>query len=115
MELADDYLRGMTMTAFRLLLLSLLLAATSVSAQDREPTYAIGVDGLACPFCAYGIEKQLHKLDGVDSVETDIRLGLIIVQMRHGGTLERAQVEEAIEKAGFSLRSFETADKKAEP
>lgn len=103
------------MTAFRLVLFSLLLAAASVSGQDPEPTYAIGVDGLACPFCAYGIEKQLHKLDGVDSVETDIRLGLIIVQMLSGRTLERTQVEEAIEKAGFSLRSFEPADKKSSP
>lgn len=103
------------MISFRLLLLVLLLTAFSVNAQEHDPTYAIGVDGLACPFCAYGIEKQLHKLDGVDVVIIDIKLGQIIVQMLNGRTLERIQVEEAIEKAGFSMRSFEQADKKEAP
>ena len=103
------------MTPLRLLWILLLFATVGVSAGEDDHAYAIGVDGLACPFCAYGIEKRIHKLDGVDSVETDIRLGQIIVHMRDGKTLDRAQAEEAVEKAGFSLRSFEQAAKKPSP
>lgn len=103
------------MRASRLLLFLLLVVVSDTSGQEPESSYAIGVDGLACPFCSYGIEKQLHKLDGVDRVETNIKLGQIVVQMLAGKFLERAQVEEAIEKAGFSLRSFEQANKKATP
>lgn len=103
------------MTPIRLLFFVLLMVVSTVSGQDREPAYTVGVDGLACPFCAYGIEKQLQKLDGVEHVETNIKLGQVRVQMLNGKTLERIQVEEAIEKAGFSLRSFEQADHKEAP
>lgn len=91
----------------------LLLIATS-NAWAQQPAYNVGVDGLACPFCAYGVEKQLQKLDGVAHVETDIKQGQVVVQMLDDKTLERIQVEEAVEKAGFSLRSFEQADEKEE-
>lgn len=36
--------------------LGLMLLASSVYAAG--PSYRIEVDGLACPFCAYGIEKN---------------------------------------------------------
>ena len=36
-------------------------------------TYKLRVDGLACPFCSYGIEKQLGKLPGVTSLKTNIK------------------------------------------
>lgn len=91
----------------------LLLIVTS-NAWAQQPAYNVGVDGLACPFCAYGVEKQLQKLDGVARVETDIKQGQVVVQMLDDKTLERIQVEEAVEKAGFSLRSFEQADEKEE-
>ena len=42
-----------------LALLLLLPAASAGSA-----TYSLEVDGLACPFCAYGIEKKLSAIDG---------------------------------------------------
>lgn len=93
-------------------LLFLLMMAFSAWAQG--PVYSIGVDGLACPFCVYGIEKQLQKLDGVEQVKTDIKLGRVVVTVQDGKTLDKAQVEQAVKKAGFSLRSFEPAGKAAQ-
>lgn len=74
--------------------------------------YEVGVDGLSCPFCAYGIEKPLSRLDGVESVETDIKQGLVVVRVQDGKTLDKPQVEQAVKKAGFSLRSLEKAEEK---
>ncbi len=101
----------------RIFCLALLLWANVSSSNGQEPEvlYSVGVDGLACPFCSYGIEKQLQKLDGVERVETDIKRGQIIIRMLDGKTLERDQVEKAIERAGFSLRSFELPDDKEAP
>ena len=42
---------------------SLILAATGVLA--TPPAYQLHVDGLACPFCAYGLEKKLGAVPGV--------------------------------------------------
>ena len=44
----------------------------SVAALAADKSYVLGVDGLACPFCAYGIEKRLNKVDGVTGVEVDV-------------------------------------------
>lgn len=88
----------------------LMLMATGAWAKGL--VYEVGVDGLACPFCAYGIEKQLSKLDGVEAVETDIKQGLVVVRVEDGKTLDKPQVEQAVKKAGFSLRSFEMVEEK---
>ena len=93
----------------------LLMGPFSTWAQEQKSAYTVGVDGLACPFCAYGIEKQLYKLDGVELVEIDIKLGQAVIKMVEGRTLERIQVEVAIEKSGFSLRSFGKVEDKETP
>jgi len=66
----------------------------------------VKVDGLACPFCAYGIEKNLSKVAGVVSVRTDVSAGRVIVVMAAGRTLGRAAAERAVRDAGFTLAGF---------
>jgi copper chaperone CopZ len=70
--------------------------------------YQLEVDGLACPFCAYGIEKKLSQLSGVVQVETDVANGRVEVDMADGQTLNEDQARQAVKDAGFSLRSFKT-------
>lgn len=84
---------------------SLVLLATGVLA--APPSYQLHVDGLACPFCAYGIEKKLGALEGVHSVETHIKDGTVIVIMQDSVTLDEAAARRAVKEAGFSLRKFE--------
>lgn len=74
------------------------------------PTYILTADGLACPFCAYGIEKQLGKIDGVDTVTTDIASGTVTVVMADDGVLNRQDADSAVTKAGFTLRDFRQDD-----
>ena len=47
----------------------LLLAVVVVTQATAAELVTIKVEGLACPFCAYGIEKHLKKLDAVASVD----------------------------------------------
>ncbi len=70
------------------------------------PFCAYGIDGLGCPFCAYGIEKQLGSVAGVDTVDVDIKRGVVIVTMAAGATLDEGTARQAVENAGFDLRSF---------
>jgi len=86
---------------------SLLLVVTGVFADPL--TYRLRVDGLACPFCAYGIEKKLGALEGVRSVETNIKDGVVIVTMKDGATLDETTAKKAVKEAGFSLRKLEPA------
>jgi len=83
--------------------LSLLLPVTAFAAQAR---YQLQVDGLACPFCAYGIEKQLTRTDGVKNIEIDINAGTVTVTMAEGAAMTQAQADRIVKDAGFTLRGF---------
>lgn len=68
--------------------------------------YRLGIDGLACPFCAYGIEKKLSSIDGVKDIEVDIKKGEVIVTLAEGANLSDQLAREKVTDAGFTLRSF---------
>jgi len=90
------------------LLIGLLLPAPA--AAEDQAVYTVQADGLACPFCAYGIERQLTRIDGVESVETDIKSGTVVIMMKPGVTLEEADAKRAVETAGFTMRDFRRKD-----
>lgn len=92
--------------AFPAILLALAMSAATM-AQAAGPAYRVHVAGLACPFCAYGIEKSLSAIDGVARVETNIADGVVSVEMAEGKTLERANAARAVNDAGFTLNDFE--------
>lgn len=86
------------------------LWASAVASQDAKPLYSLQADGLACPFCAYGIEKQLNAIAGVEAVETEIKSGTVIVTMKNKATLDEAVARKAVEAAGFTLRGFKRVE-----
>ncbi len=81
---------------------ALLIAAPSAMAR----TYTIWVDGLACPFCSYGIEKQLSKLPGVNSVKTNIKSGTVTLKTKDNRKIADADLRAAVDRAGFSVRKI---------
>ena len=85
--------------AVLLTLIALFLADPS-QAQIRRATVA--VDGMACPFCAFGVEKRLRKVDGVLSVNVSSRDGLATLLAKDGASIAVASIPEAVKKAGFS-------------
>jgi copper chaperone CopZ len=69
------------------LLTFIALALLWFSVLARPLIYQLKIDGLACPFCAYGIEKSLSRLQGVEQVETDIQTGIVNFVMKDGAAL----------------------------
>ena len=92
-----------------LLITGLLLVAplASVSAQESSTQSAtIQVDGLSCPFCAYGLEKHLKKVKGVKGVKIDMKRGKATVALKSGAKVDDAVLTEAVKKAGFTARGI---------
>lgn len=87
--------------------ITLSLVSVAAGALAAPVSYQLRVDGLACPFCAYGIEKKLGALEGVERVESHIKDGVVIVIMKEGFTLDEATAKKAVKEAGFSLRKIE--------
>lgn len=82
----------------------LVLISGSVFAAQ---TYKLRVDGLACPFCAYGVEKQLKAVKGIEKVDVDIKTGVVIVTAADGAAFDETMAKRAVTDAGFTLRGFE--------
>ncbi len=82
----------------------MLISAATLAAPQ---VYELRIDGLACPFCAYGIEKKLGAIEGVERIDVDIRAGNVTVTTADGATFDETTAKQAIEAAGFSLRGFE--------
>lgn len=90
-----------------ILALGLTLMITSAFATAQS--YKLRVDGLACPFCAYGVEKKLGAIEGVQRIEVDIASGTVTVTMKEGANLDEAVARKAVKDAGFTLRGFQPA------
>ncbi len=91
--------------------LSVLLVPVAAFAAQTQ--YQLQVDGLACPFCAYGIEKELKRTDGVERIDIDINAGTVTVTMADGATMTEAQAARIVADAGFTLGGFKEAPAQA--
>lgn len=78
-----------------------------------NPDIVVGVDGLACPFCAYGIEKKMKKLDGVENIYVNIDEGVVDLKLKKGATLAEEKIKKAVKDAGFTVRSLKYPNKAA--
>ena len=86
------------------LTLALMLFAATAFAEPQ--IYKLQVYGLACPFCAFGIEKKLSEIEGVDQLDTDIKAGVILLTMKDGVLLDETAAKQAVDQAGFTLRGL---------
>ncbi|MGH7256597.1 MAG: heavy-metal-associated domain-containing protein, partial [Nitrospirales bacterium] len=72
------------------LAVSLVLGtALPVLAQQAPPPGSteeiiVRVDGASCPFCAFGLEKRLGRLDGVANVRIELKAGEAILTLNKG-------------------------------
>lgn len=88
-----------------ILLIIGLGAMTMIAQTDTSPLegkITIEVDGLACPFCAYGLEKNLKEIDGVESIGINIDEGSVLLVIAKGKQISENVILEKIKEAGFT-------------
>ncbi len=88
----------------RHLTIAATLLSWSLSVFAAGSQYTMRVDGLACPYCAYGIEKKLARIDGVEKIDVDLEKGLVTVQVREGVQITEPQMKRLFKEAGFTYR-----------
>ncbi|MGB8378355.1 MAG: heavy-metal-associated domain-containing protein [Rhodanobacteraceae bacterium] len=76
----------------------------AAAAQYPADTYVLRVDGLACPYCAYGIEKQFSGMRGVTDTSIDIENGVVVVRVKPGTHYTAEQIKTTVDDAGFALK-----------
>ncbi len=94
----------------KIILMSVLMVATmfgSIQTSFAAGTnYNIRVDGLACPFCAYGIEKKFKAMKGVSNIKVDLDKGLVSVDVKDGVELKEDNMKKLFNDSGFTYRSM---------
>ena len=86
----------------RILLLTLIASVPGPPAQAEIRSATVGVDGMSCPFCAFGIEKRLKKVDGVRSIAISTKGGTARLVAKDGESIAVEQIPGAVKKAGFT-------------
>jgi len=89
-----------------IIMLSAFVLTVVLPAHAQVEQLTLRVDGLACPFCAYGLEKKIKKLEGYKSFEVLINEGKTIMDWHADKTLDLGAIHDAVRKAGFTLRGI---------
>ena len=78
---------------------ALALMVCTLTAQATE--VIISVPGIPGPYCAYGVEKRLLELDGVQSVAVFWQAEEIRAELGKGSAITELEIKQAVEKADY--------------
>ncbi|NNF18401.1 MAG: copper chaperone [Flavobacteriaceae bacterium] len=84
------------------ILMIALAGLTTAQAQEGMDQFQVQVDGLGCPFCAYGLEKKFKEFKGIKNVAIDIETGDFTFSYPAEKALSLDAVEKQVEKAGYT-------------
>jgi len=98
-------MKKIPLLSLKAIVLVLLLLGTQARAEVSH--VSIAVDGLGCPFCVYGIEKQLKNIDGVKKVDVELKTGQALVTLENGASPDISTFQNAVKKAGFTPRTVQ--------
>jgi len=82
------------------------LHAQPATLSDPPQQIIVRVDGASCPFCAFGLEKRLGKIKGVNDVKLEMKEGKVIVTLDKGASVSEEALREAVDEAGFTPRDI---------
>ncbi len=75
--------------------------STGLFAQDMD-AFTVRVDGLGCPFCAYGLEKKFTELEGIDAIAIDMETGVLTFDFPASAGLSLEKVADQVNAAGYT-------------
>ena len=89
-----------------------ILSANAQAPQDEQRVYIkIEIFGLACPYCAYGMEQDLLQLAGVEEVDIQLKEGLAYISTPVEQKPDKKEIAKVVEDGGFTVGKIEYSDK----
>ncbi len=90
-----------------------LAAQQARPAQEDEPRHIqVTILGTTSPFCAYGVQQKLQKLEGVTNLELVLKTGLATLTLEDDADILNEQIKKTVKDAGFEVakivRNFES-------
>ncbi len=90
------------------------------AAQDDEPRQIqVTILGTTSPFCAYGVQQKLQKLEGVTDLQLVLKTDLATLTLEDDADISNEQLKKTVKDAGFEVakivRTFESEFPDFEP
>jgi periplasmic mercuric ion binding protein len=86
------------------LLCILMLLSGIVFAQNDQ--FTLRVEGLGCPFCAYGLEKKFKDVKGIAQIKIDIQTGKMTFSVPAETSLTLTEADARVSKAGYTAKGI---------
>jgi copper ion binding protein len=94
---------GVSPTALTIVVFLSWVPASAPAAENGcQGRAVVTVKGMACPFCAYGLRKELLALPGVKDVQVNLDKSQAAIDLRGGSGVQESQIEQAVREAGFT-------------
>jgi len=95
-------MKTLLLTALVIGALPLVTTPPAVAGESVHVTGSVKVDGLSCPFCAYGLEKKIKKLPWIQKVKIHVDAGQARFFVKDGKSPDVTALHKAVKSAGFT-------------
>lgn len=96
------------MRHIRLILVALFLAPLgSLLWGSDSARVEVQVDGLSCPFCAFGMEKRIRQLEGLENFEILVDEGKVLLTFHAAQRVDFEAVRDGVRKGGFTPKNIQ--------
>jgi periplasmic mercuric ion binding protein len=83
-------------------ILSIILVAFKMNAQTDA--FTLRVEGLGCPFCAYGLEKKFKDVKGIKNIKIEIKTGKMTYTVPVETKMTLKDADARVSKAGYTAK-----------
>lgn len=90
------------MKSIIILVINFMLVATTIAQYDH---FTVRVDGLGCPFCAYGLEKKFKEVEDIKDIEVNLQEGILSYRVPASMEMTFEKVLQLVDAAGYTAIS----------
>jgi periplasmic mercuric ion binding protein len=83
---------------------AILFVAFSANAQ--MDAFTLRVEGLGCPFCAYGLEKKFKDVKGIKALKIDIQTGKMTFNVPAANKMTLTDADDRVTRAGYTAKGI---------
>lgn len=92
------------MKFFIMIILMLSVSFGFVSNSYAEE-FEFDVYGMACSFCAYGLEKKVSKMENVESFTVDVTTGKATLVTQEGTPIDQEALRQVVRDSGLEMHT----------
>lgn len=89
-----------------IIIISTLLLTLSVQTTEAQSNtldhFTVKVDGLGCPYCAFGLEKKFKELKGIKNQKIQMETGILTFEFPADKSLSIEKVQKQVNEAGYT-------------